>query len=176
MQAFDDETLVGIIISSQDKEAEAAFEQLFARYQGKIWNYTYNLSNFDQSMVDDILQLAFLKAWRNIHSLKDHTRFFQWLVTITRNEAYARINIEKKYQQLDDWMHPEKEDPSLSRLEDGQESHQLLQKLSQEEADIVVMKSVLELNFKEISEQTELSLSAAKMKYYRALEKLSSPE
>jgi RNA polymerase sigma-70 factor (ECF subfamily) len=54
------------------------------------------------------------------------------------------------------------------------ETEQILSTLDPIDREIVVMKAVLEYSLEEIATQLSLKLSATKMRYYRALDKLKA--
>ena len=71
----------------------SAFEILVRKYQSLICGITFSgTNNIDHS--EELAQETFLKAWKNLASLKDVDRFRPWLCTIARNlvRNYHRQN------------------------------------------------------------------------------------
>lgn len=148
-----------------------AFAELYSRYQGKLKAYILSLTSYDRSIADDILQITFESAWSRIHQLKNPNQFFQWTVTIARNKTYDFVKSIKVVEQIEDWMTEDFVDNSFN-IEYQNDLEKMLVSLSKEEREVTVMKAVLGFSFDEIAEQLSLSLSATKMRYYRALEKM----
>ena len=65
-------------------EPRAAFEILFERHRGPLYNFLLR-QGADEARVDDLFQAAFLKAFRAIPSFREEARFKTWLYTIAVN-------------------------------------------------------------------------------------------
>lgn len=65
-------------------EPRAAFEVLFERHRGPLYNFLLR-QGADEARVDDLFQMAFLKAFRAIPSFREESRFKTWLYTIAVN-------------------------------------------------------------------------------------------
>lgn len=63
------------------REPREAFEVLFERYRGPLHSFLLR-QGADESRVDDLFQLAFLKAFRAIPQFREEARFKTWLYTI----------------------------------------------------------------------------------------------
>src|SRR3989442_5530992 len=77
----DDDSLVS---AARDGD-RAAFGRLYDRYARMVHGIL--LSRVPPREVDDLLQEVFLLALRQLHSLRNISRFGAWLATITRNRA-----------------------------------------------------------------------------------------
>jgi RNA polymerase sigma factor (sigma-70 family) len=65
-------------------EPRAAFEVLFERHKGPLYNFLLR-QGADDARVDDLFQMAFLKAFRAIPTFREEARFKTWLYTIAVN-------------------------------------------------------------------------------------------
>src|SRR6266849_8350563 len=85
----DDDSLV----SAAREGDRAAFGRLYDRYARMVHGIL--LSRVPPREVDDLVQEVFLLALRQLHALRDISRFGAWLGTITRNRAndYFRKSI-----------------------------------------------------------------------------------
>jgi RNA polymerase sigma-70 factor (ECF subfamily) len=63
----------------------ASFGKLYDRYARMVHGIL--LTRVPPSEVDDLVHEAFLQALRQLHTLRDTTRFGAWLAAITRNRA-----------------------------------------------------------------------------------------
>jgi len=77
----DDDSLVS---AARDGD-RAAFGRLYDRYARMVHGIL--LSRVPPREVDDLVQEVFLLALRQLHALRDISRFGAWLATITRNRA-----------------------------------------------------------------------------------------
>src|SRR5467141_957641 len=87
----------GALVSSAREGDRAAFGCLYDRYARMVHGIL--LCRVPPPEVDDLVQEVFLSALRQLHALRDVSRFGAWQGTITRNRAndYFRkaIPVEK---------------------------------------------------------------------------------
>jgi RNA polymerase sigma-70 factor, ECF subfamily len=85
-----DATLVARAIAggSRGKTAE---EELYRRYRPAVSRLAASFSELDHDESDDVVQEAFVRAFRAMGSLKDQDRFAAWLFTIARNRARSYL-------------------------------------------------------------------------------------
>jgi RNA polymerase sigma-70 factor (ECF subfamily) len=81
------------LVSAARGGDRAAFGRLYDRYSRAVHGIL--LARVPPREVDDLVQEVFLLALRQLHSLRDTSRFGAWLGTITRNRAndYFRKSI-----------------------------------------------------------------------------------
>ena len=65
-------------------EPRAAFEILFERHRTPLYNFLLR-QGAEEARVDDLFQMAFLKAFRAIPTFREEARFKTWLYTIAVN-------------------------------------------------------------------------------------------
>ncbi len=128
----------------------------------------------------DLAQETFVKAFENLGRFDQKKKFFVWLYTIGLNLIRNHLKREKKRQSSDFVVDTDLQsrgnpsNPEHSLMNDQRIRHlnRCLHMLSDTLKEAVVMRFYQELSFEEIAEITGLSLSAAKMRAYRGLEKL----
>jgi len=72
--------------------ARLAEEELYRRYRGAVVRLASSFSELDCDEVDDVVQEAFVRAFRALPGLKDRERFSAWLFTIARNRARSYLS------------------------------------------------------------------------------------
>lgn len=88
------------LIEAAQNGDQRAFGQLIRRHQKKLFRFIAALTgSFDQA--DDIVQEAFVRAWKNIKTFRVGSQFYPWLSTIARNLAYNELTRQEKHQSLD---------------------------------------------------------------------------
>jgi RNA polymerase sigma-70 factor (ECF subfamily) len=65
-------------------EPRAAFEVLFERHRGPLYNFLLR-QGVDDGRADDLFQVAFFKAYRALPGFREESRFKTWLYTIAIN-------------------------------------------------------------------------------------------
>jgi len=163
-----------------------AFNTLVWRWQKPIFNFVLRYVG-DAEDAREITQQTFIKAYRNLPTLKEHSRFSTWLyqiaVNLCRDEIKRRQrkrtfslegmqeNFEPSHPPIamtvaDDAANPDK---ILSRKELRDILAQALQQIPEEQRVVVVMKEYQGLKFTEIAEALGIPLNTAKSRMYYGL-------
>ncbi|MGE5578462.1 MAG: RNA polymerase sigma factor [Bacillota bacterium] len=79
-----DEDLVGMTLDNPNRDA--AFAVLVERHQTAVRRVARGILGRSPD-VDDVVQSAFISAFRSLHTLKDRARFKYWVRMIAINEA-----------------------------------------------------------------------------------------
>jgi RNA polymerase sigma-70 factor (ECF subfamily) len=152
-----------------------AYGILVSRYRDAFTRFaTRMLGSLEDA--DDALQLAFVRAFRNLNQCRDPDRFGPWLYQIVVNEcrtlAARRARREQRMVRDDATLEkaatPDRSESAalndeiqyaLSRLENGQR-------------EAFLLRHVEGLGYDEISEITGVGISALKMRVKRATDRL----
>jgi RNA polymerase sigma-70 factor, ECF subfamily len=78
----------------------AAQRALYDKYRPAVFRVARSFAELDRDDVDDIVQEAFIRGFRNIASLQDKARFGPWLLTIARNRALTRLARRRSSQEM----------------------------------------------------------------------------
>lgn len=85
-----DTTLVARALSG-GLRGKAAEEELYRRYRPAVSRLAASFNELDPDETEDVVQEAFVRAFRALGSLKDRERFAAWLFTIARNRARSYL-------------------------------------------------------------------------------------
>src|SRR5437667_6782143 len=85
-----DSALVGRVLAGGPR-CKAAEEELYRRYRPAVSRLAASFSELDADEADDVVQEAFVRAFRALGSLKERDRFAAWLFTIARNRARSYL-------------------------------------------------------------------------------------
>jgi len=165
-----------------------AFEELFARYRTRLFNYLRR-SLGDPVQAEDLFQTLFLRIHRARETYRPEAAFSTWVYTIARN--LVRDAMDKKAVG-------EREEPK-NLSEGGEESLSLAERigderyapetvlrrkemavhlqrafltLSAEQREAILLSKYEGLSFPRIAEILGCSVSAAKVRAFRALKAL----
>ncbi|MFI6869475.1 RNA polymerase sigma factor [Nocardia sp. NPDC050406] len=75
-----------------------AYEQLVIRYQGRMFRLADRMLS-DRTEAEDVVQDAFLTAWRRLAQLRDDAAFAGWLYRMTTNRC---LNVLRHRQPATD--------------------------------------------------------------------------
>jgi RNA polymerase sigma-70 factor (ECF subfamily) len=157
-----------------------AFETLIQRHKDKVYTYIlFNVKN--QELAEDIFQDTFIKV---INSLKkgvynEQGVFVSWVVRIAHNliiDYYRKENRMPTYSK-DSFtelnlfnsksLSEETIEDQLIKEQIANDIRNLIEELPEEQREVIVLRHFKNLSFKEIAEQTNVSINTAlgRMRY-----------
>ena len=83
-----------LLARAQSGEREA-FTELVARHHDDLVRITFAITG-DIDTARDAAQLAWIKAWQQLRSVREPERLRSWLIAIAANEARQRIRADKR--------------------------------------------------------------------------------
>lgn len=93
-----DEALVAAALRGGPGGARAQ-DELYRKYRPAVARIAASFSDLDVDEADDVVQEAFVRAFRALRSLKDPARFAAWLFTIARNRARTYLTSRGTHQK-----------------------------------------------------------------------------
>lgn len=159
------------------KENPARFEPLYRKYYDSILKYLkHRLEDPEQAY--DIASQVFIKAMKNITKYEDRgVPFGSWLYRIAKSELYQSYRDKQadKYVSMDK-VQISTFDVLFFENQEFEHNRSLLLKAMQllktEQLKLIEMRFFEQLSFKEIAEVIGITENNAKVKTFRALEKL----
>ena len=154
-----------------DREKFALFVD---KYQRPVYNLIYRITG-SRHDAEDLAQETFLKAYKSLNSFIPKKKFFPWLYTIAIN--LTRNHLRKKKPLLVenfDHLQTDKNNPeqAVSKQQEAEALARYIQRLPVSLREAVILRYYFYLSFEEIARILCISLSGAKMRVYRGLEKL----
>lgn len=164
-----------------------AFEVLVKMYQGKMFNIAYRITG-DADDAAEVMQDAFVSAYRNLKTFEQKSRFATWLYAITVNAARNRLSqvrARKAHEahSLDDPATPDGRkgsrepasgEPSaldqLTRKELQAKIQKCLNSLDLEFREVIVLRDVQGFSYGEISSMLGIAEGTVKSRLFRARE------
>ncbi|MEJ2418517.1 MAG: sigma-70 family RNA polymerase sigma factor [Exilibacterium sp.] len=150
-----------------------AYEALISRYQSRIKNICYRYTSCSEE-AEEITQEVMLKVFHSIREFRGNSSFKTWLYRIAYNEAASALRCQKQILHIEyDGVECESDTPERQQNNsEEQRVNQWLKQLDAMDRSIVVFRCTEDLTYNEIAIIVGLKLSAVKMRYQRALEKL----
>ncbi|MFQ6031726.1 MAG: RNA polymerase sigma factor [Candidatus Zixiibacteriota bacterium] len=171
-------------VSLSKKGDVDAFEVLVKKHQKRMLNIAYRMTgNYEEAC--DIVQDAFLSAYRSIKSFKGKARFSTWLYTIVMNLSKNRL------KQLRTQLHREKfsaDDPdngtirgelasrgpsaleSLERRDVQRKVQECINSLDEEFREVLILRDIQGFSYDEINNLLEIPEGTVKSRLFRARE------
>jgi RNA polymerase sigma-70 factor, ECF subfamily len=167
------------IIARILKGERQSYARLVEEYKVPIYNLAFRMTGNSQD-ADDLAQETFVRAYQQIRRFDPKKGFFTWLYTIGLN--LIRNHLKRKLFQnplktmdVSSYGAPEVENKESDDNFSSNKTHQLevsLQKLPVDLRETIVLRFYQDLSFEEIAAIAGASVSAVKMRVYRALAKL----
>ena len=152
-----------------------AYEELMRRYQTTLYNVCARYLGNERD-ADDVSQEVMLKVLYGLKKFEGKSKFKTWLYSITYNECITQYRKEKRKKRLLDALSlnpvEEASEEDAPEVEEDKGLDRWLLNVNQIDREIIILRFVAELEFQEIASIMHLGLSATKMRYKRAIDKL----
>lgn len=157
---------------------ESALEKIILRYKDKVYAYIFNMVKCHQT-TDDIFQDTFIKVINTLKSgnYNEEGKFIHWVIRISHNLIIDHFRRNKRMpmqQPINDQdpferLHlpsPSKED-LLIQEQIYQDVRRLIEELPEDQKEVLKMRHYKGMSFKDIAEQTDVSINTAlgRMRY-----------
>ena len=165
-------TPLAILEPIEMSQRSITFQELYTRYAGDVYRFAYWLSGNSHD-ADDITAETFVRAWTapeepRLESVKSY------LFTIARNLHRKQWRRTSRLEALDEAM----VDPSVqpdraaTNREEFQHAMAAVQSLPEIDRTVFLLRAEQDLSYEEIAAITGLSITALKVKVFRARAKL----
>ncbi|MEG1622755.1 MAG: sigma-70 family RNA polymerase sigma factor [Alistipes sp.] len=175
IQVLSDQLLLSNYLSGN----KSAISQLIERHSRRVKDYIRMMVK-DTDVADDIFQETFIKAVRVIDEGRytDNGKFLSWILRIAHNQVIDHFRLQKQSKQINEaesgydilgslrLSERNVEDKIIcAQIED--DVRRLVELLPEEQRDVVMMRYYSNLSFKEIADQTGVSINTAlgRMRY-----------
>jgi len=152
-----------------------AYEELMRRYQRTLFNVCARYLGNDRD-ADDVCQEVMLKVLYGLKNFEGKSKFKTWLYSITYNECITQYRKERRKRRLLDALSLEPQEEASEepapKVEERGGLDRWLTHVNPIDREILVLRFVAELEFQEIADIMHMGLSATKMRYKRALDRL----
>jgi RNA polymerase sigma-70 factor (ECF subfamily) len=158
---------------------QSSFEILINRHKDKVYTYIFLMVK-NEFLAQDIFQETFIKVVKSLHAGKyqENGKFISWVVRIAHNLIIDHFRKEKQMKTFsnDDYESDIFNSTKFSdkTVEDGiiyeqimTDVRQLVDFLPDEQKEVILLRHFMGLSFKEIADQTNVSINTAlgRMRY-----------
>ena len=170
MSKIDKEELHNIFLGMENNK-EFYFNILYEKYKKLIYAMVFSILK-DEEDSEDVVQKVYIKIWKMKKQILPKSNEVCWLYTIAKNEAIDLIKYKKKLINIDEIYYISEDDKELNNIISKESYNKILSKLSTQEQEIISLKIISDLSFKEISQILILPESTVKWKYYKSMNTL----
>ena len=175
LHMLEDQELVRKFLSGD----KSSIEVLINRHKNKVYTYII-LTVKNQHLAEDIFQDTFIKVIKSLHEgkYKDNGKFLSWVIRIAHNLI---IDHYRKEKQINTYSNEDYEADIFNskKLSDGNveevliqdqitsDVRRLIEELPDDQKQVILLRHYGGLSFKEIAEQTDVSINTAlgRMRY-----------
>jgi RNA polymerase sigma-70 factor (ECF subfamily) len=167
--------------------AEAAYEQLLARFQQPVYALCLRLLD-DEGEASDVVQEVFLKIFRNIGNFRGQSSLKTWIYRITVNEAHnarrwffrhrrREVELDTEPNDARNWTEtiPDSSRSPFDMAFDREQAaiiQAALERINPIFRSAVVLRDITDLSYEEIAEILGVSLGTVKSRILRGREAL----
>ena len=167
------------LVQSYIKGDHSAIEVLINRHRSKVYTYIL-LTIKNQQLAEDLFQETFIKVIQSLRGgkYKDNGKFLSWVIRIAHNLIIDHFRKEKQLNSISnddtevDLFNSKKlsEDNVEELIISSQirsEIRTLINELPDDQREVVLLRHYGGLSFKEIADQTDVSINTAlgRMRY-----------
>ncbi len=144
---------------------------LYSKYNRLVYGIAFSiLKNKEDS--EDIIQIVFAKIFEMDKEKLPTNNETSWLYSLTKNETLNYLRKQKEDVSLDDIYYIAEEDEELNKIIEKDKYNRIISKLNEQEREIVSLKILSNMSFKEIALLLEMPIGTVQWKYYTALHTL----
>lgn len=161
---------------------ESAFEAIMRRYNGRLFRTARSIMSSDTE-AEEVLQDAYLQAWRALADFRAQAQLSTWLVRIVINEALGRLRRKQpSVVSLDVAMSDRDPDVMTSLVDEPAQApdriamHTQLRRLLEARIDLLpeifrtvfMLRAVEEMSVEEVAQALEIPQATVRTRYFRA--------
>ena len=159
------------IFEDLKQNKEKSFNELYEKYNKLIYCIAFSiLKNKENS--EDIVQIVFTKIYKLEKEKLPTSNEASWLYSLTKNEALNYIRKQKNDMSLDELDYIAYEEKEFEKIIDKDTYNRMMEKLDKEEKEIVSLKILADMKFKDIAKLLNMPIGTVQWKYYTALHSL----
>ena len=152
-------------------DKELGFQELYTKYNKLVYAIAFSiLRNKEDSL--DVTQSIFAKIYKLEKDKLPNKKEASWLYIVTKNEAITYLRKKKNNVLIEDLYELEDDNNEINKLIDRISYNNLIKKLNNKEKEILSLKILSNLSFKEISKLTDEPVGTVKWRYYKSLSSL----
>ena len=175
---YSNSTQDSVLVSNYIRGCEASLEILIKKHKQRLYSFIFSKIQ-DRDITEDIFQDTFIKVIRTLKrgNYNEQGKFLPWVMRISHNliiDYFRKSNRMRLFKNTDEFdiftvisdgnLNAEKQLIKEQVLSDVKE---LVKELPQEQREVLEMRIYKDMSFKEISENTGVSINTAlgRMRY-----------
>ena len=154
------------------KGENKALEELFLLYKEKVFRMALTILG-DRFLSEDVVQETFLRVQQNAKSYQFRNSEREWIMTIAHNIAIDILRKRKKEINQEEILSQREIPDAVINCDNDIGFLQLIEPLNELDRQIVSLHLISELKHREIAHILNMSVSAVKKRYERAIKRIA---
>lgn len=172
MKKVDKEELHRIFIGIKNGKEED-FTELYQKYKDLVYGVSFSiLKNREDS--EEIVQTIFTKIYKLEKEKLPKESEASWLYSFSKNASLNFLRTKKEDLNIDEIYYIASECDELNEIIQKDTFNKIISRLNKEEQEIVSLKILSNLSFKEISQILNMPIGTVQWKYYKSLHTLKT--
>lgn len=151
-----------------DKEA---LKEIYNKCNKIVYGIAFSiLKNRDNS--EDIVQIVFMKIMNMSKDLLPIKNEMSWIYSLTKNETLNYIRKQKDLVNIEEAYFLLEEDKEIEKIIEKDSYNNLIKKLPEKDREIISLKILSNMSFREISNLLNIPIGTVQWRYYTSLHSL----
>lgn len=151
-----------------DKEA---LKEIYNKCNKIVYGIAFSiLKNRDNS--EDIVQIVFMKIMNMSKDLLPIKNEMSWIYSLTKNETLNYIRKQKDLVNIEEAYFLLEEDKEIQKIIEKDSYNNLMKKLPEKDREIISLKILSNMSFREISNLLNMPIGTVQWRYYTSLHSL----
>ena len=155
------------------------FQELYKKYNQEIFHYLLLWTNGLKDLAEELVQETFYQVYVSLVRFRGNSSIRTWIYQIAKNVACKYYEKNPIWKSLEHDVEIEELENDGITMEQGlieKEERKLLQKaimeLPDKYRDVMIYRVYYELSYEKVAEIMDISISSAKVLFYRAKKKI----
>jgi RNA polymerase sigma-70 factor (ECF subfamily) len=155
-------------------KSELEFEQIYLEHYKRVYAFLFKLCR-DPVAAEDLTQDTFFEAYKSLKRYNGQCEMFTWLAAIATNMFFKYLRKMKNESMvidlyISDLAAPISEEPGyrLMREVDIERVRRAIGQMPKKYSEVLILRIYGELSYEEIARQLNISVSSAKVIFFRA--------
>ena len=150
---------------------EQVQKELYENYSNLVYKIAFSILK-NKENAEDVMQNVFTKIVEIPKEKLPSNKETTWLYTVTKNEAISYVRKNKKEVCLEEIYELVDEDTNIEEIIEKEDYQNLIRGLNKEEQEIISLKILSKLKFRQIATLLNMPIGTVQWKYYTAVKAL----
>ncbi len=170
MKKINEKEIKEIFVGLKENE-ETSFNKLYEKYNRIVYGISFSiLKNKEDS--EDVMQTVFSKIYGLEREKLPNKNEASWIYSVTKNESISYLRKKNEKVELEKVYDIENEKNDIEDIIDKEKYNRIISKLNEKEKEIVSLKILSGLSFREIGKLINEPTNTVKWRYYKAIHTL----